>query len=410
MVSGGQGGAITQNDARICAECGAIAATESARCNVCGTAYGPLTPTVPCPVPGRLWARVEIVLPCERCQTPLAQRPETVGVPAPCTHCGHSNTLDMGFWDEALHAIHAVVDLSFPDFQGMNAPLGAHNPFASLGLRESSVDLPNEMLPSQSPLRMRVSPGAPLCQRCRNPVSVRTTGPGRVTSHCARCDDREAFSVPDVVSARFPSLRALVAFAPEAALAQGRIEPWWLLIDGLSYMRTVVQNNKAEYERANAEHVARAQWEQQDRENREREARLRAEQSEKDRIEREKREREAHTNAERAQLESDLVAARTWAERERIERERLQSELQQLKESHAEQVAQFQQGAWQQSEQMRVAHEQALTTERQQRAAEAKTYEEKDASARKRFKLSMALWAVLFLAVLGDLAIFFLNR
>ena len=50
-----------------------------------------------------------------------------------------------------------------------------------------------------------------LCPRCRNPVGVRFSAPGRLTAQCARCNDREAFSAPDVVMQRFPALRAVVS-------------------------------------------------------------------------------------------------------------------------------------------------------------------------------------------------------
>jgi hypothetical protein len=407
MVGPAVAGGVAQSEVRVCAECGAMAPSERPRCGVCDTAFGPLSPLVPCPLPGRAWARVEVTLPCPACNTPMALRPESIGATLPCAHCGHAAQVDLAWWDEAFHMVHAVVDLSAPDFQGLNAPLGSFNPFAAVGVRESCIDLPCEAVPSQTPLRMRASPGAPLCQRCRSPVSVRFTAPGRLTAQCARCNDREAFSVPDVVTQRFPAVRALVAYPGDAAASVGRVEPWWVLIEGLSYMRPMIQENKSQSERANAERQAWEAWQQQERERQSLEARQRAEQAERDRAEREKRDKHERERAERERMERDVSASRDDAARERAERERLEGELRQLQEYHRAEVDRLQREAWERAEQERAHREQREAAERSQRELAAREQAAKDAKTRTRWRVAMALWALLFVAVAADLAIAF---
>ncbi len=408
MVSPAVSGGAVHADLRVCAECGAVAPTERARCGVCNTAFGPLSPTVPLPASGRAWGRVEVTVPCARCGTVVGVRPDSIGAPIACGQCGASTDVDLAWWDEAFHMVHAAVDLSFPDLQGLNAPLGSFNPFAAVGVRESSIDLPCDALPSQSPLRLRVCPGAPLCQRCRNPVSVRFTAPGRLTAQCSRCGDREAFSVPEIVSQRFGSVRALMSYPPEAAAAQGRVEPWWVLIEGLSYLRPVVQENKAQAERANAERAAWESWQQQERERQAAEAKQRAEQAERDRVEREKREKAERERVERERLQGEARAGHEEADRQRAERERVEGELARMQEFHRGEMERMQREAWEQGEQARAQYaqfEQAMASERARYAALERESAERDAKSKRRWRVAMVLWALFFVAVLGDLAL-----
>ena len=408
MVAPGVAGGVSQNELRVCAECGAVAPTERSRCGVCNATLGPMSPTVALSLPGRAWARVEVTLLCPRCGTVFPLRPESIGSPIPCNHCGHTTQVDLGWWDEALHMAHATVDLSYPDFQGLNAPLGAYNPFSAVGVRESAIDFPGDALPSQSPLRLRVAPGAPLCQRCRKPIMVRFAGPGRLATQCSQCQDREAFSVPDVVVQRFPAVRALLAFQPsDATIAAGRVEPWWVLIEGLSYMRPMVQENKAQAERANAERQAYDAWERQERERQAAEAKQRAEQAERDRVEREKRDREARERAEKDRVERELRETRDEAAREKSERERLEGELRQLQEFHRSEMERMQREQWERSEYERQQREQREGSERALQAQRDEAQAAREKSMRTRWRVAIALWVIFFVAVIADLALAF---
>lgn len=227
MVGPAVPGGVAQSEVRVCAECGAIAPSERPRCGVCDTPFGPLSPVVPCPLPGRAWARVEVTLPCPACNTPMALRPESIGATLPCGHCGHATQVDLAWWDEAFHMVHAAVDLSAPDFQGLNAPLGSFNPFRGRGgarvvhrppVRGAALA---DAAAACGPRRARPLPAVP---QPRGGALHRAGA--ACTVQCARCNDREAFSVPDVVTQRFPAVRALIAYPGDAAASVGRVEPW----------------------------------------------------------------------------------------------------------------------------------------------------------------------------------------
>jgi hypothetical protein len=399
------GGPMVQGELRVCPECGAVAPAERTRCGVCQTTLGPLCPTVPTPTPGRAWTRAEVSLPCPHCNTVIGLRADSIGAPVACHHCGHSVAVELGWWDEALQIVHAAADLSQPDFQGLNAPLGAFNPFAAVGSRESFAEFPSAALPSQSPLRLRVGPGAPLCPRCRNPVTVRFSAPGRLTAHCTRCNDREAFSAPDMLMQRFPALRALLAYPAEAAAAQGRIEPWWILFDGLSYLRPMIQDQKAQAERADAERVAWEAWNKQERERQAAEARQRQELEEHERVERDKRDAERREREARERLEQGVREARAEAARERSERELALAEIARLEGVIQQETERFNRELWERGEQERAARERQTAADQQRFDAMVAERDGREKKLRRRFLVMVGLWVVVALGLAADLAV-----
>ena len=196
---------------------------------------------VQCLLPGRPWARLEMVLPCPHCGVEFTPRPEAIESAAHCPSCQQPTVIEPAWWDEAVHLAHAVVDLAHPDFHHQNEALGAFNPFGDVGLSQPCASLPSDRIPMQSMLRLRVGPGAPPCLRCGTPLVVRVLTQGRQTTECPQCGDREAFALPLSLVGRVPAIRALIGFGPETAAAQGRIEPWWLLMEGPSTLRPLVQ-------------------------------------------------------------------------------------------------------------------------------------------------------------------------
>jgi hypothetical protein len=300
---------------------------------------------------------------------------------------------------------HATADLSFPDFQGMNAPLGVYNPFAQVGVRESYAEFPNATLPSQTPLRLKLGPGAPLCPRCRNPVAVRFSAPGRLTAQCGRCNDREAFSTPDVLMQRVPALRALLVYPVENMASQGRVEPWWMLLDGLSYLRPMVQEQKAQAERADAERLAWEAWNRQERERQEAEARARREQEARERAEREREERERREHEVREQFEQALREARRELQAERAEKERLQAELARLQEFHQRECERFNRELWERGEQERAAREREVADTRQRFDELVRTRDAREKTLKRRVVLLGVLWVLLAVGLVADLVV-----
>lgn len=378
--------ASATGELRVCPECGVIAPTERTVCPLCNTGLGPGCPTVPLPLAGRAWARVECVVACPHCQHESPVSPQALGAPIGCVYCGQYQEIDLGWWDEALQLAHAAVDLSAPDVTGQNAELAPYNPFAWVGVREAALDLPGQVVASQSPVHLRVGPGSPLCPRCRAPVQITSQSIGRVVSRCTRCDDREAFSIPDVVRQRMPTLKALLAWPQDAAAAQGRIEPWWALFEGPSYMRPMVEQARADAERAEQERIAYEAWQREE-----------AERQERERIERERREREERARREREERERrerEERERKTREERERIERE----EAERLARLRAEEEERLAREAAERAEQERLTREAFLRAEQERQAQLAR--EEAERQRLNRRGRNLAIVTVVLIALL----------
>lgn len=414
-IPGAQGG----GELRVCPICGAVAPAGAPHCALCRGALGVRVKPVALPMPGRAWARLEVSLPCQRCGATVLARPESLDAPLPCAHCGHSNAVELGWWHEALHYAHAAADLSAPDDADRDA-LGPYNPFYALGDTAAALDLPSDRLPSSTPLRLRVGIGSPLCPRCASPVLVRSLRGGRSTAECTGCGEREAFALTEALASQTPALRAVVAYGAEAAAAQGRVEPWWLLFEGPSTLRPLVIAERERYLREEAEREAWAQYNLQERERQEREAQLAEAQRQREEAEQQRSERARQERAERERLHNDLKTTHAQLDEERGQRQRaeevrqrLEGDLRTAREQFVHDRTRLQQEAqagveaarreaWQQMEQMR-AHMAQGDAAWQARVAKL----EADASAmakrhKKRWAIAVVLWVIFFLVLAAD--------
>lgn len=416
-----------RGELRVCPACGAVAPVGVAQCGACGEALGLRGVAAALPLPGRAWARVEVTLPCPRCSAPVFPRVDDIEGAVTCARCGEASAVEPATWDEVVQLAHAAVDLSQPDPRGENAELGGWNPFADVGLRTSLEALPNDRITPQSRVALRVGPGAPLCARCRVPLALHFFHNGRQATECPSCGDREAFAVPPELARRVPALRAVVGFPPHAATAAGRVEPWWVLVEGPSAMRALVVSQKADAERQAAERAQWEAWQLQERERQEREAQLAAASAERSRQERERQEREARTAAERdraarelrdagAQLQATqraLDEANQQLETSRAQLARERQTFDAMRSSEASQSAQAMEQARQESawhlEQARGAMAQR---EAEWKAREAALQAAQAAQAKRhrlRWGIAIALWLLVAIGVAADIALAF-NR
>ncbi len=417
-----QGGAqASGNELRVCVRCGIMALNGQARCVICNEPMGVRGHNVQCLLPGRPWARLELVLPCPHCGVEFPPRTDALESSAQCPSCQQHTAVDPAWWDEAVHMAHAVVDLAHPDFHHQNAHLGAFNPFADVGLSQPFANLPDERVPLQSPLRLRVGPGAPPCLRCGTPVIVRVLTQGRQTTECPQCGDREAFAVPMSLVGRVPAVRALIGFAPDTAAAQGRIEPWWLLMEGPSTLRALVQSQKEQADKDAAERAAWEAWNLQERERLEREARLQQAQAEREAADRSKQEKAAREKADRERLERTAKETAqqlkdTQAQLEQTQRtladtqsratqsqQAMQQAVDDARRAHAADVERMQQEAWGQQEQTRGMMAQQEQMWRSQDHKRSQEMEELKRKHTTRWRIAIGLWVVFFLAVAADL-------
>lgn len=408
-------GAVSQfaNEIRVCPVCGVAAPGAAGQCEVCQSPLGVRGHTVPNLLPGRPWARLELTVPCPRCATVLAPSPSAIDEGLSCHACGERTLLDVAWWDEVVHLAHAVVDLGHPDYFGTNAALGAFNPFAEVGQSLATARLPSERVPLQSTMQMRCGAGAPLCTRCASPVTLRMLSQGRSSAECQRCGEREAFALPQSLAARVVPLRVLLYFA-QGQPVPGRIEPWWLLLEGTSSMRPMVQQQQEQSEQEAANQAAWAAWNLQERERQERELRLQEAQAQRGEADRQRREREAREKAEHERLTRTLretqqrldetAQALETARREADETRRgLEQSLQESRDAHQADVHRLQQESWQQGQyfqqQAQQREAQSQTRDAQQRQAHAEALAALQKKHKTRIIIAVVMWLLVFALV-----------
>lgn len=404
---------VAQSQIRVCPGCGSVAPA-AAQCGLCGEALGVRGHTLATPLPGRPWARVDLTIPCARCGMEVSPRPDAIEQGAVCPHCTERFAIDSSHWDEALHMAHAVVDLAQPDLLGLNAPLGAWNPFADVGAAYPCAQLPSERVPMQSRFVVRAGPGAPLCARCRTPVTVRFHAQGRQTTECPHCNDRDAFSLPGPVALRLPALRALLAFTAPP-LPGRRPEPWWALFEGPSTLRTLVESQKSESDRQVAERAAWEAWQLQERERQEREAQLEAASAERQRQEQDRRAREAKVQGDRDRLDRELRDATQQLAQTRKALDEAQRQRDDARRELEQTTAQMQQAHHHELERLRyeanAAMEQTRFTMSQREASWMATDQRRQQDMaeltrkhKRRWAVAVVLWVLFFAAVGVDIA------
>jgi hypothetical protein len=205
---------------RVCGGCGTIAPLHRQGCAVCNTPFGPATGMAAGGEGFAVWARVhESDFVCRGCglRSPI---PLGFGPEAECLRCGLRQAFPEGQWEKGVAAAHAVADLCGPDPEGRfpdsRAPVGAKNPHRTVGLEhtflehtESSTIIDGGGM-RQLSLRVKASPGHPLCTRCRAPLNVQLDGRGNAQTVCGRCGERAVYALPAGAGEKAPRLRAVI--------------------------------------------------------------------------------------------------------------------------------------------------------------------------------------------------------
>lgn len=205
---------------RVCAGCGVIAPLQRSSCAICNTTFGPTPAIASGAEGGAVWARIhESDFVCRGCGL---RSPTTVGFgeEIECLRCGLRQAFPPGQWEKGLAAVHAVADLCGPDPEGRfpdpRAPVAAKNPHRSVGLEHTSLEHTESSTiidgsgVKQLSLRVKASPGHPLCMRCHVPLATQLDGRGNAQTTCSHCGDRAVYALPAGAAEKAPALRAVI--------------------------------------------------------------------------------------------------------------------------------------------------------------------------------------------------------
>ncbi len=162
------------------------------------------------------WARVECQFRCVACSASSPLNHIELGGRLSCTHCGVEQSFDGRVFGHVLSVAHDVVDLAGSDpavrHSPQNGRLTLENPFKHVGVSASEWQWTEErVVAGRAPLVVRVSPGHPLCGRCKVPLVVQAQVGHTLLAACQRCGARETHALPAAASLYPAALGALAA-------------------------------------------------------------------------------------------------------------------------------------------------------------------------------------------------------
>ena len=163
---------------RVCTGCGTVAPAGRPTCSQCSSSLDSAS-EVQLVRDGLHCARVIVELRCGACRfwAPIDGLPEDSAIE--CAHCDLRQAVEPDDWEKLLDTAHAAADMT-------RSELRQHprNPYRDLGeSRTSTLYEDNHTNPR---LRAWISPGHPMCAKCRGPVAVAVEGAG-LRVDCPRC-------------------------------------------------------------------------------------------------------------------------------------------------------------------------------------------------------------------------------
>jgi len=187
---------------RVCGMCGILAPTSKTECIACKADIRG-APTVPARDDEHYWVCVlECDFACRGCgmRSPLDSL--DLDGTVECRRCGLQQAFDVDQWKEALIFAQDVADCAGPPGRLGKEPV-ANNPYAELGVAHTYAEktLSGMIIDAEGmkprTLRLRATPGVPLCERCHVPLEVEVSDEYKTRTTCPRCRDQAIYDTPD---------------------------------------------------------------------------------------------------------------------------------------------------------------------------------------------------------------------
>jgi hypothetical protein len=191
----------------LCGRCGIILVREGKGCS-CGA---PSATSVAAPATeGSCWVRVTCTFTCRVCGLPAPLEHLDMDGIVYCPSCGNEQAFAVEAWKEALRHAHAVGDLA-----GSQPDLPGGSPFASLGVQHVFADDVGRVL------RVRASPGHPLCRLCAEPLGSKTEGK-LLSAWCPACGEKGVYERPAPADTIEPHLQGVIAVGNRSGALEAR--------------------------------------------------------------------------------------------------------------------------------------------------------------------------------------------
>jgi len=205
---------------RVCPGCGVVAPSTRTRCTLCDTMFAQNTPPIAPRSDGVFFVRVECRFECRECGQLSPLNFLDLGGTIPCVRCRMDHALELDAWSEGLAHAHAVGDLAGPDPEGRmhsgGVSISARNPFAIVGvtktfaeLQQSRFDLDDGTYKRRA-IRVRASPGHPLCKQCLVVLEITIDQAGVTTTRCPKCSATATYQLPPSAVSAAEGLRGVI--------------------------------------------------------------------------------------------------------------------------------------------------------------------------------------------------------
>jgi len=188
---------------RVCGMCGVIAPLGKSECTVCKANISN-APTVPARDDENYWVCVlECDFSCRGCGMRSPLDGLDLDGTVECRRCGMQQAFDVDQWKEVLIFAEDVADCAGPAGRLGKDPV-TNNPYADIGTTHtyaektlSGMIIDGEGMKPRT-LRLRATPGVPLCERCHVPLEVLVdTDAYKAQATCPRCHERAVYDTPE---------------------------------------------------------------------------------------------------------------------------------------------------------------------------------------------------------------------
>lgn len=203
----------------ICLSCGSIAPTQSQTCKRCGSSFEDNRGSSGHLAEGLNWIRFDGYFLCRSCGFNIQLNYLDSDGAVLCSQCGVDQKFSWERWEQLLIHAHNVADLC-----GVNAPekdsllwqamkevdgQNLTNVYGKIGKTHSLVSLSQSELFEGFKYEFNVSPGFPLCNKCKCPLEAEIIQ-GGIRTQCPQCQEKNTYVLPQEAS-RYDSLKGVIA-------------------------------------------------------------------------------------------------------------------------------------------------------------------------------------------------------
>jgi hypothetical protein len=172
---------------------------------VCGAVFSQARLAVPAAFADHTyWMAIEVRFECRACGFLSPLNHLDVDGDVTCLHCGTMQRFALDDWASIIEEAHALGE----NTSHFNYDIGTSHTFVEF---------------SEARQRVRLSPGNPLCGKCRSPYQLVGRNEASLAAHCPTCRETRTFELPPQARGRFRGLAGVLGIEHEANRPPARL-------------------------------------------------------------------------------------------------------------------------------------------------------------------------------------------